>query len=160
MPSLHSTERRLANKPKCTEVYRQEIKKLQMAGYVSLLPPEVTEQSTESWFILHHIVHHNGKDRIVFNCSFKHKGQSLNDLLFPGPTLGPSLLSVLLRFRQHAVLVSGDIKGMFNQIRLLPADKLMLRFIWWNMHRTEEPRIYECHLHSAVTHSGQCRSQP
>lgn len=124
-------------------MYCQEIKKLPTAGYVSLLPPEVTEQSTESWFILHHIVHHNGKDRIVFNCSFKLKGQSLNDLLFPGPTLGPSLLSVLLRFRQHAVLVSGDIKGMFNQIRLLPADKLMLRFVWWSMHRTEEPRIYE-----------------
>ena len=39
--------------------------------------------------------------------------------------------------------MSGDIKSMFHQIRLLPADKPVLRFIWRDMKRTEEPKIYE-----------------
>lgn len=89
------------------------------------------------------MVHHNGKDRIVFNCSFQYHGQSLNEHLFPGPALGPSLLGVILRFRQHAIAVSGDIKGMFHQIRLLAGDKSVLRFIWRNMNREADPDIYE-----------------
>ncbi|TWW54954.1 hypothetical protein D4764_09G0000030 [Takifugu flavidus] len=44
---------------------------------------------------------------------------------------------------EYPVAVSGDIKGMFHQIRLLPADKPVLRFIWRDMKRTEEPKIYE-----------------
>ncbi|XP_045061133.1 UPF0705 protein C11orf49 homolog [Coregonus clupeaformis] len=40
LPSLRSTERRLSNDSKCTEVYCQKIKKLQTTGYVSLVPPE------------------------------------------------------------------------------------------------------------------------
>lgn len=84
------------------------------------------------------MVTHNHKDGIVFNCSFQHKGQSLNNILLPGPTPGPSIFGVLLRFRQHAVTISGDIKRMFHQIRLLPADKPVPCFLWRNMQRIEE----------------------
>ncbi|KAK7880770.1 hypothetical protein WMY93_032583 [Mugilogobius chulae] len=41
--------------------------------------------------------------------------ESLNDNLLPGPTLGASLLGVLLRFREHPVAISSDVKGMFHQ---------------------------------------------
>ena len=143
LPSLRSTERRLAKDPQRAEVYCQEIHKLEKMGYVAVMPPEAATSTPESWFIPHHMVRHNNKDRIVFNCSFQYEGKSLNDLLLPGPALGPSLLGVLIRFRQYPVAVSGDIKGMFHQIRLLPADKPVLRFIWRDMKRTEEPKIYE-----------------
>lgn len=143
LQSLRSTERRLAKDPQRAEVYCQEIEKLEKLGYVAVVPPEVASSTPESWFIPHHMVRHNNKDRIVFNCSFQYEGKSLNDLLLPGPALGPSLLGVLLRFRQYPVAVSGDIKGMFHQIRLLSANKPVLRFIWREMKRTEEPKIYE-----------------
>lgn len=142
LPSLRSTERRLAKDPQRAEVYCKEIEKLEKLGYVEVVPRETAKSTLESWFIPHHMVRHNNKDRIVFNCSFQYEGKSLNDLLLPGPTLGPSLLGVLLRFRQYPVAVSGDIKGMFHQIRLLPADKPVLRFIWRDR-RTEGPKIYE-----------------
>lgn len=61
----------------------------------------------------------------------------------PGRTLGPSLLGVLLRFRLHAIAVSGDIQSMFHQVRLLPFDCSVLRFLWRNMQWEEEPTIYE-----------------
>lgn len=122
LPSLRNTERRLHKDPGHVDTYCKEIHKVGEAGYMAKISLNATEQSPESWFTSHHIVQHNGKDRIVFNCSFAYRGQSLNDQLFPGLALGPSLLGVLLRFRQHTVVVSGDIKGMFHQIRLLPAD--------------------------------------
>lgn len=143
LPSLRSTERRLAKDPQRAEVYCQEIQKLEKMGYVAVVSPEATTSTPESWFIPHHMVRHNNKDRIVFNCSFQYEGKSLNDLLLPGPVLGPSLLGVLIRFRQDPVAVSGDMKNMFHQIHLLPADKPALRFIWRDMKRTEEPKIYE-----------------
>ncbi|XP_057704715.1 uncharacterized protein LOC130923208 [Corythoichthys intestinalis] len=143
LPCLRSIERKLAKDPKRAEVYCKEIWKLEKAGYVAQVSPEEAEQTDESWYIPHLMVNHNGKDRIVFNCSFQHQGRSLNELLLPGPTLGPTLLGVLIRFRQHAVAVSGDVKGMFHQIRLLPTDKSVLRFIWRNMDREQVPQIYE-----------------
>ena len=143
LPSLRSTERRLARDPKKAESYCNEIRKLEQAGYVAKISSDQADQSTRSWFIPHHMVHHNGKDRIVFNCSYQYQGQSLNEFLLPGPTLGPSMLGVLLRFRQHSVAVSGDIKSMFHQIRLLPTDQPLLRFLWRDMKRELEPTIYE-----------------
>ncbi|XP_073789840.1 uncharacterized protein [Danio rerio] len=143
LPSLRRTERTLERDPDRAKIYCSEISKLESAGYVAKITAEEANQSEESWFIPHHMVHHNGKDRIVFNCSFQHHGQSLNDQLLPGPTLGPSLLGVLLRFRQHTVAISGDIKGMFHQVRLLPGDKSVLRFLWRGMCREVEPEIYE-----------------
>ncbi|XP_039902264.1 uncharacterized protein LOC120742859 [Simochromis diagramma] len=143
LPSLRSTERRLVKDSQRAEVYCQEIQKLEKLGYVAVVPHEIARTTAESWFIPHHMVRHNNKDRIVFNCSFQYEGKSLNSILLPGPALGPSLLGVLLRFRQYPVAVSGDIKGMFHQIRLLPADKPVLRFLWRDMKRNEEPKIYE-----------------
>ncbi|KAG7502741.1 hypothetical protein JOB18_025626 [Solea senegalensis] len=136
LSSLGGTEKRLAKDPQRAKVYCQEIYKLEKMGYIAVVPPEAATSTPESWFIPHHMVRHNNKDRIVFNCSFQHEGKSLNDLLLPGPALGPLLLGFLIRFRQYPVAVSGDIKGMFHQIRLLPADKPVLRFIWRDMKKT------------------------
>ncbi|TWW77718.1 hypothetical protein D4764_12G0011080 [Takifugu flavidus] len=103
LSSLRSTERRLAKDPQRAEAYCQEIRELERMGYVAVVPPEVATSTPESWYIPHHMVRHNNKNRIVFNCSFRHEGKSLNELLLPGPTLGPSLLGVLIRFRQYPV---------------------------------------------------------
>ncbi len=129
LPRLRNIERILAKNPGQAHVYCSEIQKLESAGYIAKIAPDEADKSTESWFIPHHMVHHNGKDQIVFNCSFQYHGQNLNEQLLAGPTLGPSLLGVILRFRQHAVAVSGDIKGMFHQVRLLHGDNSVLRFI-------------------------------
>lgn len=112
------------------------------AGYV--VPVDLSSVSSpESWFIPHHVVtQHNGKHRLVFNCSYQHQGQCLNNCLLPGPVLGPSLLGALLRFRQHPVAVIGDIKAMFHQVHLLPEDTSLLRFLWRNLTQ-EEPKVYE-----------------
>ncbi|XP_019204872.1 uncharacterized protein LOC109196100 [Oreochromis niloticus] len=143
MALLRANERRLRKDPSRAQTYNEEIKKLEKAGYVVKLTPEEVHGSTESWYIPHHLVHHNNKARLVFNCSFLYQQTALNDLLLPGPTLSPSLLGVLIRFRQHAVAISGDIKAMFHQVRLLPEDQPLLRFLWRSGQQERPPDVYE-----------------
>ncbi|KAL4009372.1 hypothetical protein ACER0C_003224 [Sarotherodon galilaeus] len=140
---LRSTECKLAKNPDLTLTYSQEIHRLVDSGYVVKLSPDETHSSSESWYVPHHMVHHNNKARVVFNCSFEFQGTVLNHYLLPGPPLGPTLLGVLLRFRQHPVAVSGDIKAMFHQIRLLPEDCPLLRFLWRDCETDRPPDIYE-----------------
>lgn len=44
---------------------------------------------------------------VVYNFSFQFKGHNLNELLQSGPTVGPSLLAVLLRF-WHSAATTGE----------------------------------------------------
>ncbi|XP_076847529.1 uncharacterized protein LOC143493189 [Brachyhypopomus gauderio] len=143
LPLLRSTEKRLTKSPEKAAAYQQEIDKLVEAGYVVKLAEHHLETSAEAWYIPHHMVQHNGKNRVVYNCSFQYQGNNLNQLLLPGPTLGPALLAVLLRFREHSVAFSSDIRGMFHQVRLLPADRPLLRFVWRDMKRDNPPEVYE-----------------
>lgn len=143
MPRLRSTERKLARDPQQADAYSSEIQKLVQSGAIRKLSPKEREGGGECWFIPHHMVHHNGKNRVVFDCSFQFNGLSLNDSLLAGPILGSSLLGVLLRFREHAVAISADIRGMFHQVRLLPGDRPLLRFIWRDSKEKGTPDVFE-----------------
>ena len=79
----------------------------------------------KTWFIPHHGVYHPrkpGKIRVVFDCSAKNKGKSLNDLLLKGPDLTNSLLGVLTRFRQEHVAVMVEIGAMYHQVKVPDTD--------------------------------------
>ncbi|KAI2646455.1 Polyprotein P3 [Labeo rohita] len=140
---LRSVERRLLKNPEQASAYQAEITRLKEAGYVAKLDPREVDSSSESWYIPHHMVEHNNKNRVVYNCSFQFEGHSLNEFLLPGPTLGPSLLAVLLRFREHPVAVSSDIRGMFHQVRLLSGDMPLLRFLWRDLMPERPPDVYQ-----------------
>ncbi len=73
MALLRATERRLIKDINLANVYNQEIHKLEDAGYAVRITSTEAANSSESWFVPHHIVHHNGKARVVYNCSFSHK---------------------------------------------------------------------------------------
>ncbi|XP_054860442.1 uncharacterized protein LOC129347387 [Amphiprion ocellaris] len=141
MPLLRATERRLSHDPDQLSVYNEEIHKLVKSGYTVKISTEQVNSTEESWFLPHHLVFHNGKPRVVFNCSFVHQQACLNNSLLPGPTRGASLLAVLLRFREYTIAISGDIRGMFHQVRLLPQDQPLLRFLWRD---GERERIWRC----------------
>lgn len=102
------------------------------------------------------MVEHNRKHRVVFNCSFQFQGNNLNELLLPGPALTSSLLAVLLRFREHSIAISSDMKGMFYQIRLLPEDQPLLCFLWRDQQREMQQRVYEQQVLPVGTISNPC----
>ena len=122
-----------------------------------------SEQSGDNnvWNMPHHGVFHPKKPnklRIVFDCTAKYKGVSLNDAILSGPDLTNPLLHVLLRFRIHPIAVIGDTEEMFLQVRVPEADKDALRLLWWSNHELKgEPDIYRSIVHPfGVTSSPFC----
>ena len=72
------------------------------------------------------------KLRVVYDASAKEtKAQpSLNDCLHPGPPLQNLLWDVLVRSRLHPVLLTGDLKQAFLQVRIKTQDHDSFRFHW------------------------------
>ncbi|VDP92644.1 unnamed protein product [Echinostoma caproni] len=58
------------------------------------------------------------KLRIVLEFVAKHKGQSLNDVLYQGPDTTTNLVGILLRFRKERVAVTADIEEMIMQVKV------------------------------------------
>lgn len=119
-------------------------------GDAEKVPPEELNK-TPAWYIPHHGVYHPqkpGKIRVVFDCSAKYEGVSLNDHLLTGPELTNTLVGVLCRFRKGPVAVTCDIERMFHQFRVRVEDQDYFRFLWWDngdFHST--PSVYRMRVH-------------
>ncbi|XP_026224932.1 uncharacterized protein LOC113168143 [Anabas testudineus] len=113
--------------------------------------PEEEIRKTPAWYIPHHGVYHPqkpGKIRVVFDCSAKFEGVSLNDHLLTGPELTSTLVGVLCRFRKGPVAIMCDIECMFHQFHVSPDDQDYLRFLWWdNGDFQSSPSIYRMRVH-------------
>lgn len=103
------------------------------------------------WYIPHQGVYHPrkpGKIRVVFDCSARYEGTSLNDHLLTGPDLTNSLTAVLCRFRKHPIAVMCDVEKMFHRFHVSEDDRDYLRFLWWeNGDTNSEPREYRMKVH-------------
>ncbi|XP_015748663.1 PREDICTED: uncharacterized protein LOC107328444 [Acropora digitifera] len=129
-------KKRLEKNPELLNDYKGFVQDIVTKGYAQKGPEHNKESDCEgnTWFIPHHGIYHPhkpGKIRVVFDCSARFKGTSLNDLLMKGPDLTNSLLGVLTRFRQDHVAVMADIQEMFHQVRVPECDRSFLRFLWW-----------------------------
>lgn len=70
---------------------------------------------------------------IVFNSSADYKGHKLNDHWSKGPYVLDDLVGILLRFRQDAVAVVGNISKMYNAIKFWELEQHTHRFVWWDV---------------------------
>ena len=118
-------------------------------GYATSAPPVSTPGKT--WYLPHHAVVHPakpGKVRVVFDCSAKYRGLSLNDQLLQGPDLTNPLVGVLTRFRQEPIAIMSDIEAMFHQVRVRSDDCDALRFLWWQKgDLNSRPQEYKMRVH-------------
>ena len=118
---------------------------------------EIDRNDGKVWYIYHHGVYNTkkpGKIRVVFDCSAKFQGISLNSQLLPGPDLTNSLVGVLIRFRQESVALMSDIESMFYQVKVPASEQDYLRFLWWpdgNIHSTPVPFRMKVHIFGAVS---------
>ena len=124
--------RRFRSDPKYYRDYKKFMTEIIERGDAEKIPPDEAEKE-QVWYIPHHGVYHPKKPdkiRVVFDCSSRYKGTSLNDHLLQGPDLTNSLVGVLIRFRQEKIAVSCDVEKMFHQFRVNKEDRDYLRFIW------------------------------
>ena len=101
-------------------------------GHAETVPLEDMEKpKCEVFYLPMHAIYKNSstttKIQAVFDASAKSaSGTSLNDILLVGPTVHPSLIEVLLRFRLHRIAVTADV----SKIELVPADRDLHCFVW------------------------------
>jgi len=128
-------------------VVRNLVRKGQLKQYddiiKSYLKDDIAEETSE-WsgsrrvrYLPHHgVLKENSettKLRIVLDASAKSSiaDFSLNDSMKSCQNLLPTLVSVLLRFRQWPFALSGDVRKAFLQIEVHPDDRDSLRFLWF-----------------------------
>lgn len=155
---LSSLKRKLMQNPSFYKDYSVFMTQLFDAGHAEQVPDmEMDRTDGKTWFIPHHGVYNPNKPnkiRVVFDCSSRCKGISLNSMLLQGPDLINSLLGILLRFRQDHVAVVGDIEKMFYQVKVAYQDRDYMRFFWWKNGDLEaQPAVYRMtvHLFGAVS---------
>ena len=145
------TKKRLKNRPDLHREYSDFMDRMIKKGYAERIPEhELQTNPGKAWYLVHHGVYHKekGKLRVVFNCSLRYRGTSLNDKLLQGPDLANDLLGILLRFRQGLVAVTGDIEQMFYQVNVPREHANFLRFLWFpNGDVNAEPIDYRLRVH-------------
>ena len=140
------------------EDYVNFMKDMIEKGHARKVPQDqLVGEKGKVWYIPHHGIYHKKKPskiRVVFDCSSKFQGVSLNDVLLQGPDLTNSLFGVLLRFRQESIAFMADIEGMFLQVRVPESDRSLLRFLWWTDGKLDqefEEYQMNAHLFGAVS---------
>ena len=132
-------------------------------GHARKVPEDHLEvEPGKARYLPHHGIYHPKKPhkiRVVFDCSAKYEGASLNDQLMQGPDLTNSLVGVLTRFRQDRVAFMADIQAMFNQVRVPDEQCDFLRFFSWpdgNLESAIQEYQMTVHLFGAASSPSCC----
>lgn len=128
----------LDRNPDKREQYEQFMAEYEQLGHMK----EVESVDEKGYYIPHHAVYKatssTTKTRVVFDASAKTtSGVSLNDTISVGPTVQSDLLTIILRFCTHEVVLTADIPKMYRQIRMYPEDCRFQRILWRNANGEE-----------------------
>ena len=128
---------------KYNEGFQANLKK----GYIAKVP--FHQQNDTCWYMPNYgLVSPNKPDKMRRICNAKapQSGISLNDKLLAGPDLLGNMRGVLLRSRQGAIAIQGDIEAMFMQSGVRQKDRSHLRFLW-RQPNSPELEVYEYQRH-------------
>ena len=132
---LAGLTRRLDRDPVLSERYSAALREMEQSGVIEEVPSEELVSPHPTFYLPHHPVvkesSSSTKVRPVFDASASGpNGVSLNDCVESGPSLIPSLVEVLLRFRRWRFAVTADIVKAFLQLQLRREDRDVHRFLW------------------------------
>ena len=159
---FYNLEQRFKKDPEFARNYAAVINEYIHLGHARRLrADELKGPAGKVWYLPHHGVVHPakpGKPRVVFDCSARYRGMSLNDVLLKGPDLLASLVGRLLRFRQNKIAMSADVAKMYHQVRVRPDDQAVLRFMWREPGSAALPEVYQMtvHVFGAVSSPTTC----
>ena len=132
---LKSILQRLVKIPTLLEKYDAIIKEQLNKGIIERVTDE-TDEGPLKHYIPHHPVITPSKTttkvRVVYDASAKTRisNKSLNECLYRGPVMLPSLYGLLLRFRLSPIGIVSDVEKAFLNIGLQASDRDVTRFLW------------------------------
>ncbi|XP_058449074.1 uncharacterized protein LOC131429041 [Malaya genurostris] len=139
-------ERRMQKDTHLAQALKAKIDEYVTKGYVRKhTADELEEPHDRIWYLpMFPVVNHNKPDkiRLVWDAAATSYGISLNSVLLKGPDNLTSLLSVLICFREFRVAVSGDLREMYHQVQMRPADQQCKRFFWRENESDKYSSIY------------------
>ncbi|XP_046810948.1 uncharacterized protein LOC124420806 [Lucilia cuprina] len=111
------------------------------------MAPVTPSSTNRTYYLPHHAVlkpdSTTTKLRVVFNASNPSaNGNSLNDLLYPGPILQADLTILILRWRLFRYVFNADIEKMYRQILVNPSQTSFQRIIFRSTPQ-HEPQDFE-----------------
>ncbi|XP_068987466.1 uncharacterized protein [Bombus flavifrons] len=135
MSRLASLHRRFQRDKQFEAAYSAAIQEYLDLVHMTKITPDLT--TTNGYYLPHHGVIKESSDttklRVVFDESaISTIGVSLNDILHTGPKLQEDLIEILLRFRSHQYVLTGDIEKMYRQILVRPEDRKYQLILWRN----------------------------
>ncbi|CAL8128513.1 unnamed protein product [Orchesella dallaii] len=143
---LQHIEKKMDGNSDFRQQYTEKINSYLEKGYArKLTKKEANEITKKTWYLPHFFAYHPnkpGKPRFVFDAAAKWHGVSLNDNLIVGPDTLKSLPGILLKFREHRVAFTADIREMFHQVTINEEDQHAQRFLWRGSNRDIAPEVY------------------
>lgn len=131
---FYSLEKKFAKNAVLKEEYSAFIQEYIDLGHMSKI--EIQNDSLNNiCYLPHHGVINEGstttKLRVVFDASSKTSSNfSLNDVLMVGPCIQDDLFDILIRFRQHSVVLTADITKMYRQVNVDVQQRDLQRILW------------------------------
>ena len=148
LATLEKTERTLQKDELWANTYKEQMNDMVHRKVARPLTSLEIQQWKGPIFYISHLAVLNPKSnstpvRIVFNSSQVYKGVSLNSCLAKGPDCYMNnLIGILLRWREEAVALVGDIRKMFNSVYLKELEKHCHRFLWRGLEHDRPPDVY------------------
>lgn len=129
------TQKRLDSNANLASVVHKEMEQNFNLGFAEKLSEEQLKALPKGrvWFLPWPPVahpHKPGKWRVMFDAAAEFHGMSLNDRLLKGEVPHVNLIDVLLRLREFAVAICGDITKMFHQVRVRKEDAFIYLFLY------------------------------
>lgn len=135
---LNSIECKFRKNPDFQTKYIQFMREYEELGHMEKITPECLnmENNGNNLFYLPHQGVLNQRStttalRVVFDGSCETtSGASLNDILMVDPTIQEDLFSILIRFRQHPVVMTADVSKMYRRIKVSNEHRDLQRIVW------------------------------
>jgi len=150
-------ERRFRQQRELRKEYINFMEEYKKRAHMSVVDWNDIPENELSYFLPHQPVFKpesvSTKLRVVFDASaITDNGQSLNNMLLPGPNLQGDLLQILLRFRVHPYVLTADVAMMFRQIKIIEEDRKLQLIVW----RKQENEPIEVYSLNTVTYGTTC----
>ena len=144
---LSSQLKRLRREPEILKEYDAIIRDQLQCGIIEKVDHTKCPDVGKVHYLPHHgVVRRDAlttKLRVVFDASSKatKDSPSVNDCLYSGQSLTPTIFKILLRFRDRKIALVGDIEKAFLNVRIREEDREALRFIWVDSLTEDDPGL-------------------